>query len=194
MILTFNMLVSVAVRRALATTPQQPCRLFHQSTAARGLLKNVDPILSGSLLKILRDAGHGDRIVFTDCNFPAAEVSSHTVTKELVTLAGVDLPTAVDACCSLLPLDYFVDCPVEYMVPESGGSTPPLADEVHNAVKAVVAKHADGVQTGGITRHRFYDEARKTFAVVQCVAERRPYGNVILTKGVIGPDGKDLKP
>ena len=24
--------------------------------------------------------------------------------------------------------------------------------------------------------------------------ERRPNGNVVLTKGVVGPDGKDLKP
>ena len=26
------------------------------------------------------------------------------------------------------------------------------------------------------------------------VLERRPYGNVVLTKGVVGPDGKDLIP
>jgi L-fucose mutarotase/ribose pyranase (RbsD/FucU family) len=32
------------------------------------------------------------------------------------------------------------------------------------------------------------------FAVVQCVGERRPYGNVLLQKGVVGPDGKDLLP
>ena len=24
--------------------------------------------------------------------------------------------------------------------------------------------------------------------------ERRPYANVLLTKGVVGPDGRDLKP
>ena len=29
--------------------------------------------------------------------------------------------------------------------------------------------------------------------IVECL-ERRPYGNVVLTKGVVGPDGKDLKP
>lgn len=80
------------------------------------------------------------------------------------------------------------------MIPEAGDSTPLLAEEVHDAVRSVVAKHAEGVATGGITRHQFYVEARKAFAVIQCVGERRPYGNVILTKGVVGPDGKDLKP
>ena len=38
-----------------------------------------------------------------------------------------------------------------------------------------------------------YDKAKECFAVVQ-TAERRPYGNVILVKGCVGPDGKDLKP
>ena len=36
--------------------------------------------------------------------------------------------------------------------------------------------------------------AGKAFAVVQCGGERRPYGNVLLQKGVVGPDGKDLLP
>ena len=40
---------------------------------------------------------------------------------------------------------------------------------------------------------RFYEEARGCYAIVQ-VLERRPYGNVVLTKGVVGPDGKDLMP
>jgi hypothetical protein len=31
--------------------------LFHQSSRTCGLLKNVDPILSGTFLKIMRDAG-----------------------------------------------------------------------------------------------------------------------------------------
>ena len=42
-------------------------------------------------------------------------------------------------------------------------------------------------------RFDFYDSARECFAVVQTM-ERRPYGNVILQKGVVGPDGKDLVP
>ena len=42
-------------------------------------------------------------------------------------------------------------------------------------------------------RFSFYEEARSCYAIVQCL-ERRPYGNVVLTKGVVGPDGKDLKP
>ena len=35
--------------------------------------------------------------------------------------------------------------------------------------------------------------AQACFAVIQCL-ERRPYGNIILLKGCVGPDGLDLKP
>ena len=44
-----------------------------------------------------------------------------------------------------------------------------------------------------LERFAFYEESRQCFAVVQTL-ERRPYGNAILVKGVVGPDGKDLKP
>ena len=44
-----------------------------------------------------------------------------------------------------------------------------------------------------IERYAFYEEAKNCFAVVHTL-ERRPYGNVILVKGVIGPDGNDLRP
>lgn len=45
-----------------------------------------------------------------------------------------------------------------------------------------------------LERFDFYDRAKKAFAIVQAGAERRPYGNFVLKKGVVGPDGKDLKP
>lgn len=50
-----------------------------------------------------------------------------------------------------------------------------------------------GISITACDRFAFYEEARSSYAIVQCL-ERRPYGNVILTKGVVGPDGKDLKP
>ena len=108
-------------------------------------------------------------------------------------LVGVDCPEAVDAICELLPLDYFIGCPAEYMVPSPGNETPPLATEVHTKLKDAIGKHSQ-VSVQGLERFAFYEAARNSFAIVQCGGERRPYGNVILTKGVVGPDGADLKP
>ena len=168
-------------------------RSFHSTSKKLGLLKNIPPLLTADLLHVLRSAGHGDRIALVDCNFPAAEVATKTTTGTPIILAGVDLPEACDAICELLPLDYFIPTPAEYMVPSPGAATPPLATEVHNKLQEAIGKHAE-VNVEGLERFAFYDAARESFAIVQCGGERRPYGNVILTKGVVGPDGKDLKP
>ena len=84
-----------------------------------------------------RSAGHGDEIAIVDCNFPAATTATHNVVKTHVALAGVDTVhsvarhtcicsqhgpedccvkvQALDAVCSVLPLDFFVDCPCFFM-------------------------------------------------------------------------------
>ena len=35
------------------------------------MLKNINPLLTGSLLSILADMGHGDDLVIVDANYPA---------------------------------------------------------------------------------------------------------------------------
>ena len=157
-----------------------------------GLLKNIDPILSADLLHVLRSMGHGDKLVICDVNFPAAEVASKTVSGKHIFLEGVDLPRAIDAVLSLMPLDLFVQVPAVYMAPQEGSEMPPAGEEVINESAQTILKHS-GVSVQPLERFAFYEESRKAFAVVQTL-ERRPYGNVVLTKGVIGPDGKDLKP
>ena len=110
----------LAAARAFAPSHRQARRA--SSTIRHGLLKNLDPILTAELLYTLRRAGHGDVIVVSptasnekssrlemqdiqpyrpwqvvDANFPAVEVASKTTTGELITLAGVDCPAALDA-------------------------------------------------------------------------------------------------
>jgi L-fucose mutarotase len=46
-------------------------------TEARFMLKGIPAILSPDLLKVLCEMGHGDEIVFADCNFPAASVAQN---------------------------------------------------------------------------------------------------------------------
>mmetsp|Transcript_8129 Transcript_8129/g.17519 ORF Transcript_8129/g.17519 Transcript_8129/m.17519 type:complete len:159 (-) Transcript_8129:972-1448(-) len=157
-----------------------------------GLLKNIDPLLTADLLYVLRSMGHGDKLVVCDCNFPAAEVATKTTSKKLVILT-VPLPEALAAICSVLPLDCFVDTPVTFMAPSPGNELPPEGVEVLDALKSAIKEHAPDAGIGPIERFAFYEEARSCYAVVQTL-ERRPYGNAVLQKGVVGPDGKDLKP
>ena len=157
-----------------------------------GLLKGIDPLLTADLLYILRAMGHGDKLVVCDCNFPASKVASKTTSGKCIVLT-VPLPEALSAICSVLPLDYFVDNPVFYMSPSAGLDLPPAGEEVLSEMKAAIQKHAADVGIAPLERFSFYEESERCFAVLQTL-ERRPYGNAILQKGVVGPDGKDLKP
>eukprot|EP00931_Biecheleriopsis_adriatica_P056665 TRINITY_DN33587_c0_g1_i1.p1 TRINITY_DN33587_c0_g1~~TRINITY_DN33587_c0_g1_i1.p1 ORF type:complete len:186 (-),score=34.14 TRINITY_DN33587_c0_g1_i1:195-671(-) len=157
-----------------------------------GLLKGLDPLLTADLLYVLRAMGHGDELVICDCNFPAASTAAKTTSGKLVVLAGADGPEAMAAICSVLPLDYFVDDPAYHMSPQEGFENPPAGQKLHATVQATMEKYTD-VKMKPLERFAFYERANKAFAVVQTM-ERRPYGCFILKKGVVGADGKDMKP
>jgi L-fucose mutarotase len=157
-----------------------------------GLLKGIDPLLSADLLHVLRSMGHGDKLCVCDCNFPAATYATQTTTGKHL-LLSVDLPKALSTICSVLPLDYFEEIQVHHMAPQEGVEMPPSGVEVTDELKASIREHSGDACISAMERFAFYDEARTCFAVVQ-TTERRPYGNAILVKGCIGPDGNDLKP
>ena len=66
---------------------RQQRRCLHRSVVAPGLLKGLDPALTADLLYTLRSMGHGDELVITDCNFPAAEVAGKTTSGDLSKLS-----------------------------------------------------------------------------------------------------------
>lgn len=157
-----------------------------------GLLKHIDPLLTADLLHVLRSMGHGDKLAVVDCNFPAAEVATKTTSGKHILLT-VDLPAALRAIGTVLPLDFFDGIQASHMAPQDGCELPEAGVEVIEALKAAVGEGCPGVVVKPLERFAFYEESRQCFAVVQTL-ERRPYGNAILVKGVVGPDGKDLKP
>jgi L-fucose mutarotase len=141
------------------------------------VLKGIDPLLSPELLSILAQMGHGDEIVLVDRNFPAVSCS-----RRLIRLDGCDLLAAVRAVLSVLPLDTYVDCPLATMaMVEDPEAIPAVQREV-----AELARQSESRDIGieRIERFAFYERARQAFAVV-ATGEARPYGNVVLKKGVI---------
>ena len=142
------------------------------------MLKGIDPLLSPELLHVLAAMGHGDEVALVDRNFPAASTA-----RRLVRLDGCDLPEAARAVMSVLPVDDFVDEPVAGMqMVDTPDVVPPVQQEVFDAVGEAEG-HAVGVER--VERFAFYARAREAFAVV-ITGEGRPYGCVILTKGVVG--------
>lgn len=133
------------------------------------------------------------KIAVVDTNFPASAISTRTVHQTVVHLGGATLPESLEAIATHLPIDTIDDAGVVVMLPPGDLELPPLGLEVH--ADGVAALEATcGAQCAAVTEVRrddFYDLARDAFAVVQC-GERRPYGNFLLTVGMLGPDGRDF--
>jgi L-fucose mutarotase len=156
-----------------------------------GLLKGIHPLLTADLLHILRSMGHGDEILVCDCNFPAASISKETVSHKHIVLTCT-LPEALNAICSVMPLDYFQKTQCVYMAPEQGLELPSDGIAVLDQCTASILEHSNP-KLEAVDRFQFYKYAKKVYAIVQTM-ERRPYANFVLKKGCIGPDGKDLLP
>jgi L-fucose mutarotase len=139
------------------------------------MLKNLSPLLNGPLLQILADMGHGDRLAIVDANFPSASCA-----KRLVRLDGVSATDVLQAILTLFPIDDFVPNPVGVMGPSSGEAAPML----DSFAPIVMAGEGRDITLETIERFAFYDQARAAYAIV-ATTERRPYGCIILAKGVV---------
>ena len=142
------------------------------------MLKGIPKILSPDLLHTLRAMGHGDMIVIGDANFPAESMA-----QRCLRLDGLSATEVLDAILTLFPLDTFVENPAHVM---QVVGDPDAIPEIVREFQGIVDRHADVKTTiAGVERFAFYDMARQAFAIVQ-TGEDRLYGNIILTKGVIG--------
>jgi L-fucose mutarotase len=141
------------------------------------MLKGIDPLLTADLLHALASAGHGDVVAIVDANFPATRVASR-----LVELPGADAPRALDAILSVLPIDDFEPDPLVVMqvVGDPAATPDPVRD-----FTTILARHGLPAPTRE-ERHAFYRSAAEAFVVIR-TGERRFYGNILLTKGVIPP-------
>lgn len=144
------------------------------------MLKGIDPLLTPDVLYALAAMGHGDKIAVVDTNFPALSVAEETTLGEPMLIRGADGPKVVEAILSVMPL-------------EAAGRMEVMGDPleipaVQGEIQAIIDTVAPSVgPMHGIERFQFYDEAARSFGVIG-TGERRFYGCVLLTKGVIGPD------
>ncbi|MBB3948773.1 RbsD/FucU family protein [Aureimonas jatrophae] len=141
------------------------------------MLRHVHPLLGPDLLHALRSLGHGDEVVIADANFP-----SHSLGPRVVRLDGIDAVEAAEAILTHLPLDTFVDRAAFRMaVVDRPDEVPPITDLFADAIARL---------SGGdfpiepIERFAFYERARRAQLIV-ATGERRLYGNLILTTGVL---------
>jgi L-fucose mutarotase len=146
------------------------------------MLQGISPLLSPDLLHLLASMGHGDEVVLVDANFPTASTAAGQ-SHPPVTCLGVDTPTMLQAILPLFPLDKAVAEPAAVMVQQKGDPRYPAGvPEAAAEICRVIEKH--GSACGHIERFAFYERAKAAFGIVR-TGELRPFGNVILKKGVV---------
>lgn len=141
------------------------------------MLLGIDPLLSADLLHALATMGHGERIALVDANYPA------TRGRRLIELPGIGVDRVLRAVLTVLPCDTFVPNPAAVMqVVGAPGAVP----EAVAAMNAVLVAHGWPLAVE-IERHGFYAAAESAYAIVR-TGERRLYGNILLSKGVVPPE------
>jgi L-fucose mutarotase len=146
------------------------------------MLKGIDQRLSAEVVHALMLMGHGDDLLICDVNHPAASIAAETTYGHLIDMAGCDIPTAVRAILTLMPLDTFVLHPVTrmQMVGNPDGTVPGFA--AMQAVCDAAEGRAVGMQA--LERFAFYAAAKRAFCVIR-TGDSGPYGCFILKKGVV---------
>lgn len=147
------------------------------------MLKNISPLISPELLKILDEMGHNDRLIIGDVNFAGASLTNNGKGK-LVRADGLGAAEMLEAILQLIPLDIYVEKPAVLIEKEAIDSQ--LKTPIWDTFAEIIARYdkRGASAIAKIPRHEFYKAASDVYAIVQ-TSERALYGCIMLQKGVI---------
>ena len=146
------------------------------------MLKGINPLMTPELLTALARMGHGDTIAVVDSNYPA-----YATGRPVVPMPSLDAPEAVRLIVELMPLDTFVEAPVQYM---TGAAGEDMREVTRDVLDAAARTEGRAIHGAPLDRFDFYERARAATIVVH-TQETRPYGCYLLTKGdlpTFGPE------
>ncbi len=142
------------------------------------MLKGINPVLTGDLLKVLSDMGHGDEIVIADGNYPA---HAHSTRRPPILIAIDDTVRVLDAILDRFPVDdrpnsvgYIVEAPHGVERPRQATIPAPSFAKADLEVK----------QIGSVPRGEFYARAKRAYAIVS-TTDPRHYFCYVLRKGAL---------
>jgi L-fucose mutarotase len=141
------------------------------------VLKGISPLLSPEILHILSSMGHRHELAIVDANF-ACDEGGPRITR----LDGVSATAVLDAVLSVLPLER-KDAQVCWRMVANGN--PDNETPIFKEFREVISKReGEGLELFPLASADFKERAGKAYAVI-VTGERRPYGNVIVRKGVV---------
>ena len=142
------------------------------------MLKGIPSSISPDLLMILHQMDHGDRLLLADAHFPG-----HSLGPRVVRADGLLIATLLADILQLVQLDEPQN-PLSIMEVDPGSTTDPQieADYSHAVQSRQNLRHAPL----RLDRAEFYKAVQSCFAIVM-TGDTRPYGNLLITKGVTPP-------
>jgi L-fucose mutarotase len=141
------------------------------------MLKGIDPLLRGELLKALDEMGHGEEFALVDKNFP-----SYGVGASVIDLGDVTASRVAKAVFSVFPLDIFGETPILRMgIDDHPGTTNSTHDEVQEIANQSMGKDWPWQE---IERQEFYTRVKKVKLVIRSL-ESAPFACFIFRKGVL---------
>jgi L-fucose mutarotase len=140
------------------------------------LLRGIPSIISPDLMKALMEMGHGDEIIFSDRNYPAASNA-----RLLIRCDGHSIPDLLKAIFPLFPLDYTVTQPAVVMSLLPDQNRPLVWDTYLEIIRNYEPTVEDFEY---VDRHEFYDRSKKAYAIVS-TGDCSFKGNLLLKKGVV---------
>jgi L-fucose mutarotase len=144
------------------------------------MLIGIPPILGPELLFTLRSMGHGDEIALVDGNYPAQDHA-----RRLVRADGHGVLALLEAILTVMPLDRAVP---HALFRAALNNDPTQASPFHAAVDATCARRAPGFDVLPLSGAELYPRIRAAHTIL-ATSEPQLFGNVILRKGVILPQG-----
>ncbi len=150
------------------------------------MLNTISKLLTGDVLKVLCDMGHGDTLVLADGNFPAETYAQSTVIGRVIHLPGVSANALFQAILPLFPLD--VDytehpiCVMELTASDKARHMP--TPSVWDDFTATLQPTYGDLPIGKLERQEFYEAAKHAYVIIQ-TGEEQQYGNLLLAKGVL---------
>lgn len=143
------------------------------------MLKNIPPILSPELLKVLCEMGHGDEIVIADGNFPTESVGKDAI---VIRADGHGVTELLEAILTLIPLDQYSEFQVALMSVVEGDSCNPVIWDSYRTLLTKYEPRYGNIEM--MERFAFYDRAKKAYVIVAS-GEIQIYANILLKKGVV---------
>lgn len=144
------------------------------------MLIGLPPILGPDLLFTLRAMGHGEEIALVDGNYPAMDHA-----RRLIRADGHGLLVLLRAILAVLPLDN--DTPNAIFRASFKGD-PAQRAPIHDQIEELCSAAKPGYAVQPLSGTELYPRIRAAHAVI-ATSEPEFFANVILRKGVIGPEG-----